>query len=120
RPGPLPADVRHPAAAARLHAGAIPRLAGLPAADRAGRREPWRRPRRPAGVLHGPAHLAATARHRQPAHLPFQVPLAAAGANGPRRRRSPPSHTPPPLITHGAMLPAPAPASRRAPSLPGL
>jgi AcrR family transcriptional regulator len=28
----------------------------------------------------------------QPAHLPLQVPLAAAGADRPRRRRRPPSH----------------------------
>lgn len=41
----------------------------------------------PGGVLHRAADLGATARHRQPAHLPPLVPLAAAGADRPDRGR---------------------------------
>ena len=42
-----------------------------------------------AGLLHRAADLGAAARPRQPAHLPAEVPLAAAGADGPHRGRPP-------------------------------
>ena len=69
-------------------------------------------PQDSAGVLHRPADLAADARHRQPAHLPVQVSLAAAGGDGGHRGR-PPARPGSIIDPERAGFPAPAPAPRR-------